>query len=128
MLQEVDVLPDGLRAVDGDVGQNTSVRYSLVDTPVSSLFSIDPVSGRLFLTSHLDRESLTDPSLTLHVRAEQVRVHYQSIYYVLVSISNSNMQLSSYLSFYYDILLRSEFKTVGVTLFNVFYEVLIDLF
>ncbi|XP_063874721.1 cadherin-89D-like [Scylla paramamosain] len=72
VLQEVDVLPDGLRAVDGDVGQNTSVRYSLVDTPASSLFSIDPVSGRLFLTSHLDREKLSDPSLTLHVRAEQV--------------------------------------------------------
>lgn len=77
MLQEVKVLPAGLRAVDGDAGQNTSVHYSLVDTPASSLFSIDPVSGRLFLTSHLDRESLADPSLTLHVRAEQVRTRHR---------------------------------------------------
>ncbi|XP_050737867.1 cadherin-89D-like [Eriocheir sinensis] len=72
VLQEVEVQPSPLRAVDGDAGQNTSVRYSLVDTPAARLFSLDPMSGRLFLTSHLDRENLADPSLTLHVRAEQV--------------------------------------------------------
>ncbi|XP_064090061.1 cadherin-89D-like isoform X2 [Macrobrachium nipponense] len=70
--RELEVKPERISAWDGDVGQNASLRYSLVDSQAAHYFTLDPDSGRLYLTKHLDRENLTDPTLTLHIRAEQV--------------------------------------------------------
>ncbi|XP_042230761.1 cadherin-89D-like [Homarus americanus] len=70
--QEVLASPSPLSARDGDVGQNTSLRYTLVESPAAEHFTLDPDTGRLYLTKHLDREKLTDNTMTLHVRAEQV--------------------------------------------------------
>ncbi|XP_063598219.1 cadherin-89D-like [Penaeus indicus] len=69
--EEVSLTPGPLRALDGDVGQNASLRYTLVRSPASEYFTLDPRSAQLFLTKHLDREVLADSSLVLHVRAEQ---------------------------------------------------------
>ncbi|XP_042858064.1 cadherin-89D-like [Penaeus japonicus] len=69
--EEVSVGPGPLRALDGDVGQNASLRYTLVRSPASEYFTLDPSTAQLFLTKHLDREALTDSTLVLHVRAEQ---------------------------------------------------------
>ncbi|KAK7066000.1 hypothetical protein SK128_019625 [Halocaridina rubra] len=70
--KEIDVHPERVHAIDGDAGQNTSLRYSLVDSPAAQYFTLEPESGRLYLTRHLDRENLTDSTLILHIRAEQM--------------------------------------------------------
>lgn len=70
--QEVIVSPEPLRARDGDTGRNSPLRYSLVESPTADYFTVDPDTGRLYVTKHLDRENLTDDVLTLHVRAVQV--------------------------------------------------------
>ncbi|XP_037801284.1 cadherin-89D-like [Penaeus monodon] len=75
--EEVRLTPGPLRALDGDVGQNASLRYTLVRSPASEYFTLDPRSAQLFLTKHLDREALTDGSLVLHVRAEQKPAHQE---------------------------------------------------
>ncbi|XP_068218882.1 cadherin-89D [Palaemon carinicauda] len=70
--REVEVKPGRIEAADGDVGLNATLRYSLVDSPAAQYFTLDPDSGRLYLSRHLDRENLTDSTFTLHIRAEQI--------------------------------------------------------
>nr|XP_053655988.1 cadherin-89D-like isoform X2 [Cherax quadricarinatus] len=70
--QEVKVSPSELSARDGDVGQNTSLQYTLVESPAAEYFTLNPNTARLYLTKHLDREKLMDNTLVLHVRAAQV--------------------------------------------------------
>ena len=43
-------------ATDDDLGSNAEVRVSLVLTDASSMFTLDPLSGELFLTESLDAE------------------------------------------------------------------------
>ncbi|CAL4243121.1 unnamed protein product, partial [Meganyctiphanes norvegica] len=68
----VPTSPSHILARDGDRGIDARLHYSLVDSPAASYFMIEPSSGGLYLTKHLDREKLTDTTLTLHIRAEQI--------------------------------------------------------
>ncbi|XP_071543668.1 cadherin-89D [Panulirus ornatus] len=92
--EEVLVSPSDLNAKDGDVGQNTTLHYTLVESPAADHFTLDPDTGQLFLSKHLDRENLTDNMLTLHVRAEQVdnsRRVGSSVIEVMVEDVNDNL-------------------------------------
>ena len=70
--QLVMVHPNDLRAYDGDRGLNTTLNYSLVEGHSSKYFSINSSTAELYLIKHLDLEILKDPTLILHVRAQQV--------------------------------------------------------
>ncbi|KAK3100154.1 hypothetical protein FSP39_015442 [Pinctada imbricata] len=47
------------KATDADSGQNSLIRYSLLENP-QSLFQINAVTGELMLQSHLDYENATE--------------------------------------------------------------------
>ncbi|KAH3819069.1 cadherin EGF LAG seven-pass G-type receptor 1-like isoform X2 [Dreissena polymorpha] len=52
-----------VRAMDGDLGENADIRYSIISPPSSTMFRIDPTSGSISTLKVLDRESQANYTL-----------------------------------------------------------------
>ncbi|KAF2362253.1 Cadherin [Trinorchestia longiramus] len=69
---QVDIQPERIWAEDRDTGINAKVQYSLAtDVPEADLFSIEPITGNVYLIRDITPDVITQP-VSLSVFATQV--------------------------------------------------------
>ncbi|KAG1676563.1 Protein dachsous [Nymphon striatum] len=78
-----------MEATDKDLGNNASLRYSLIQN--NSSFQINPITGEIFTKRSLDREKKTVHEFTVHVKDQgTVPRHDKVTVRVLVTDTNDN--------------------------------------
>ena len=77
-----------IEAVDDDLGENGSVRYSLTNTTLS-LFHIDPVTGQLSATGDFDRETQERYNVTVVATDQGVNATSSSMV-LTINVTDTN--------------------------------------
>ena len=84
------VILDSINATDEDSGPNSEIRYIILSGDITNSFTIDELTGRIIISSTLDRERGAIVNLTVAARDQGVPLPLQNTIQVVVRLTDVN--------------------------------------